>query len=286
MRFEDAIVGATVKLKDKDGNDRYGIITSVFLDGGGGVTISLPDNKKISLYKEHTNYIPITDMQVVEYKGLGVGDRVKIAEYGSLSGKSGVVTELFGWGIDYWAKIKLKANGGLACVPIGVLTKRLDKISLDSIKDSKFRSYAADVIKEALNRAGVPWRIFSWELTTDGKLTITARFDDKARVGVAKCHPDDRFDVCIGAQVAVQRIKEQFISEKWKPKIGDTYWVSLLDGDGGGFDFSCYTGGRIDQIQVLLGNCFKTHAEAVKNAENVRKRYKAVEEFLEGYDNE
>ncbi|PAV39961.1 hypothetical protein CJ260_00550 [Megasphaera sp. ASD88] len=287
MEFADARVGMTVKLKGKGGNTCYGIITDVFLNSGGGFTISLPDGEKTSLYQTGTNDIPIMDIKVVEYKGFCVGDSVKVVGDSAYSGKTGTILELVG-SVVYGdlAKIKFHDSPNTPYITLINLAIQKGKISAKSINDSKFRSYAEDVIKEALNRAGVPWRIFSWELTTDGKLTITARFDDKARVGVAKCHPDDRFDVCIGAQVAVQRIKEQFISEKWKPKIGDIYWVSLLDGDGGGFDYSCYTGGRIDQIQLLLGNCFKTHAEAVKNAENVRKRYKAVEEFLGGYDNE
>lgn len=286
MRFEDAIVGATVKLKDKDGNDRYGIITSVFLDGGGGFTISLPDNKKISLYKEHTNDIPIMDMQVVEYKGFGVGDRVKIAEYGNLSGESGVVTELFGWGIGYWAKIKLKANGGLACAPIGVLTKRLYKISIDSIANSKFRSYTAGFIKGHLRKSGIHWNSFTWNLTTDGKLTIKVRSGNKEIIGGAKCHPDDKFDICAGVRLAVYRIKEQLVSKKWKPKRGDIYWALLFNGSDIVCDFYCYAGSHVDQVQVLLGNCFKTKEEAQQNAEKVRKRYKAVKKFLKGYDNE
>ena len=284
MTFEDAMVGATVKFKDNDGNDRHGIITSVFLDKGGGFVISLPDNRKIWLYKEHTNGIPIMDIQVVEYKGFCVGDRVKSVNYNLYGEIIGIITGFIGDSHpSYWVGLKIDGYELPLYVTVDSLTKRLDKISVDSIKDSKFRSYAADVIKEALNRAEVPWRIFSWELTTDGELTIAARFDDKVRVGVAKCHPDDRFDVCIGAQVAIQRIKEQFISEKWKPKDGDEYWYVGSDNE---VYFKYHCGNTHDEMATLLKNYFKTRDDALANVENVRKRYKAVEEFLKGYDNE
>ena len=283
MLFEDAMVGATVRFKGKDGNDCHGIITSVFLNNGGGFTISLPDNKKMSLYKERANDIPIMDIQVVEYKGFGVGDLVKIAEYGNLSGESGVVTGLFGWGINYWTRIKLNTNGGLVSVPIGALTKRLYKISIGSITDSKFRSYTAGFIKGHLRKSEIHWDSFTWKLTTDGKLTIKVHSGNKEIIGCAKCHPDDKFDICAGVRLAVYRIKEQLVHKKWEPKNGDEYWYV---GPDNLVYFRYYSDTAHDEMAMLLKNCFKTRDDALANVENVQKRYEAVEEFLKGYDNE
>lgn len=281
MEFTDARVGMTVKLKDKDGNACYGIITDVFLNSGGGFTISLPSGKKTSLYQTRTNDIPIMDIKVVEYKGFCVGDSVKVVGDSAYSGKTGTILELVG-SVLYGdlAKIKLSDSPNTPYINLSNLAIQKGKISVKSINSSEFRTHTEGVIKETLRKSGIPWKLFTWELTTNGKLTITVHFDDKIRVVSAKCHPDDKFDIRIGAQIAVQRLKEKL--PPWKPKNGETYYCI---NDKGQLCTTSNWDSIYDKTLALLGNCFKTEDEACKNAENVRKRYKAVEEFLKGYDN-
>ena len=43
------------------------------------------------------------------------------------------------------------------------------------------------------------------DIITDGKET-RERYGDK--VGVARCHPDDKFDIFTGAKLALERLEE------------------------------------------------------------------------------
>ena len=286
MTFEDAMVGATVRFKGKDGNDCHGIITSVFLNNGGGFTISLPDNKKISLYKERTNGIPIMDIQVVEYKGFGVGDRVIVTKYNRIKGQKGVITKLyFGGEFECWCRVKTKVGDQdvTFSIPLRCLAIQTDKISEESIKSNKFRSYVDVLIGRYLRKSKIDWSTLKWNITTAGKLTIKVCSEGKGITGSAKCHPDDDFDIHVGVRLAVQRIDEQLGQIKWKPKNGDEYWYV---GPDNLVYFKYHSDTAHDEMAMLLKNCFKTRDDALANVENVRKRYKAVEEFLKGYDNE
>lgn len=286
MTFEDAMVGATVRFKGKDGNDYHGIITSVFLNGGGGFAISLPNGNKISLYKERANDIPIMDIQVVEYKGFGVGDRVIVTKYNRIKGQKGVITKLyFGGEFECWCRVKTKVGNKDVTfyIPLRCLAKRTDKISEESIKSNKFRSYVVALIGRYLRKSEIDWSTLKWNVTTAGKLTTKVCSGGKEITGSAKCHPDDDFDIRIGVRLAVQRIKEQLGQVKWKPENGDEYWYV---GPDNLVYFKFNTNTAHEEMAMLLNNCFRTRDDAIANVGKVRKRYKAVEEFLKGYDNE
>lgn len=63
------------------------------------------------------------------------------------------------------------------------------------------------------------------EITIDGKeITATAYTESKVAKGVAKCSPEDQFDLAIGAKLAIDRVCEQL-----RP------YVELLDGRFIGF---------------------------------------------------
>lgn len=112
----------------------------------------------------------------------------------------------------------------------------------------------------------------------------------------AKCHPDDKFDVHIGLEVAVKRLAEKLgvckeekketkdKKEGWLPKNGDLYWSVTVTDDG--LDnvsaavwtkvSSLYWG---NLLSVAIGNCFKTKEEAEKNIDKIKEKYRKMIEY-------
>ena len=112
----------------------------------------------------------------------------------------------------------------------------------------------------------------------------------------AKCHPEDKFDVRIGLEVAVKRLAERLgvykeekketkdKKEEWLPKNGDLYWSITVTDDG--LDnvraavwtkiSSLYWG---NLLSVAIGNYFKTKEEAEKNIDGIKEKYRKMIEY-------
>ena len=95
---------------------------------------------------------------------------------------------------------------------------------------------------------------------------IAIRGDKK---GVAKCNPADTFDVAIGVNLAVERLKAQ---EKFIPKEHERFYFirrefkQVLDSS------YCSTLDE-DAIFVAMGNCFRTEKEAETNRNKIKARF-------------
>ena len=101
----------------------------------------------------------------------------------------------------------------------------------------------------------------------------------------AKCHPDDKFDVHIGLEVAVKRLAEKLgifedkIKEEEKLILeeGQKYWSMSMDGD---YVYSSYyLPSYLHKLDVAMGNCFKTKKEAEANIDKVKEKYKKIFEY-------
>jgi hypothetical protein len=85
-------------------------------------------------------------------------------------------------------------------------------------------------------------------IDTAGREVRARLFEDEVLIcnAVAKCHPEDEFDICTGAEIAIDRLKEKY----QKIKEGDKY-KQFADGK-----FCIYTTSK-NAIKTFLGdlNC-------------------------------
>ena len=92
----------------------------------------------------------------------------------------------------------------------------------------------------------------------------------------AKCHPDDKFDINKGLELAFARMAEQLgVSPKWEPKEGEEYFYVFAKH---GLITSQYRHSwDLDgEAMVALGNCFKTKEEAGKHSAAIIERYQKL----------
>lgn len=158
----------------------------------------------------------------------------------------------------------------------------LEIVKTDKVSDAQIRRYAAssyvqDKIKSISKEYGIPYDSLLVSITNSGK--VFAEIPSKHLEAEAKCHPDDKFDINKGLELAFARLTEKLgVSPKWEPKVGEEFFRVTWD-DGG----VCYTT-RLkdylrDELDIALGNCFKTSAEADKHAAEIVERYQKLSEY-------
>ena len=103
-------------------------------------------------------------------------------------------------------------------------------------------------------------------IIVDGNKVI-AKKDGK--VGIAKCSPEDEFDIFTGVRLAIDRLEEKCRPYSWL-KYGDRYYVpSFIDDNF----YASYTY-RDDPIDINIkerGLVFKTKEEAIECAKKMLK---------------
>ena len=89
----------------------------------------------------------------------------------------------------------------------------------------------------------------------------------------AKCHPDDKFDINKGLELAFARLAEKLgVFPKWEPKEGETYFY-VFTCDKNVSDRPFHKGWFSQELDVSIGNCFKTRKEANEHAAEIIERY-------------
>lgn len=92
----------------------------------------------------------------------------------------------------------------------------------------------------------------------------------------SKCHPDDKFDINKGLELAFARLAAKLgVSPKWEPKGGDEFYRVTWD-DGLIVRNRRITGYLRDELDIALGNCFKTEDDATKHARAILERYQKL----------
>jgi len=87
------------------------------------------------------------------------------------------------------------------------------------------------------------------------------------KIGIAKCSPEDEFDIFTGARLAIDRLEEKCKPYSWL-KYGDVYYVpSLKDEDL--YDWYTYANDIIDKRMISRGIAFKTKEEAINCAKKM-----------------
>lgn len=126
-----------------------------------------------------------------------VGDKVRCIrddKFRKLEGKIGTVVEVEGFsvGVDFDSEIDGHACGGLARMGHGW--------------------YVPDYTLEYVGRCNEYNKII---ITIEDRVTTATLMKGRLVLGTAKarCSPHDRFDPLVGAQIAIQRLAEQFGSK-------------------------------------------------------------------------
>lgn len=94
--------------------------------------------------------------------------------------------------------------------------------------------------------------IKKYEVIVEGN-TVTVK-DDKGNEGIAKCSPEDEFNLPIGISLAISRLK-------WKPSFGAIYYTIYFT-DESSVDWYNWHGDATDNALYEKGLVFKTKEEA------------------------
>lgn len=121
-----------------------------------------------------------------------------------------------------------------------------------------------------LNGSAYWW---SEEMLEDvGDITILVK-DNKViakmsnKVGIAKCSPEDEFDLFTGVRLAIDRLEEKCKPYGWL-KYGTQYYYPCV-GMNGLYDWCTYTNDDTDKRMISRGLVFKTKEEAIKCAKKM-----------------
>lgn len=101
-------------------------------------------------------------------------------------------------------------------------------------------------------------------IVTDGKET-RVRYKDK--VGIAKCHPEDKFNIFVGAKLALERLEEQCKPYAWLKE--GAYYHSPSPIARSLSETYVYKGDSLDKRMIERGLAFKTKKEAIAAAKKM-----------------
>lgn len=151
------------------------------------------------------------------------------------------------------------------------------KFDLRQKYSAYFQEYINKIFLEEAEKFELPMSMNnSIKWYESGEIKVTFVDDDATYVGVAKCHPDDAFNPEIGIKLAIGRAAQN-MRKLFTPHEGQAY--SYVDANGVVRDTGFF--GSIDsQLEVAMGNCFKTRAQAAANADIILKRLKKATELL------
>lgn len=102
------------------------------------------------------------------------------------------------------------------------------------------------------------------EIIVNGNKTI-AKKDGK--VGIAKCSPEDEFDIFTGTRLAIDRLEEKCKPYGWL-KDGVMYYFPRIDTDEL-YDYYLYNNDGTDKKLISRGLVFKTKEEAIECAKKM-----------------
>ena len=102
------------------------------------------------------------------------------------------------------------------------------------------------------------------DIFVDGNKVIAKR---DGRVGIARCSPEDEFDIFTGARLAIDRLEEKCKSYSWLKEDVTYYVPKVLDKEL--YDFYTYSDGTIERRLISRGLVFKTKEEAVEAAKKM-----------------
>lgn len=147
-----------------------------------------------------------------------------------------------------------------------------------TLKDSTdFREYINEIFLREAEKYGLPMNTanpIKW--SANGKIKVTFVDNDTTYVGVAKCHPNDAFNPEIGIKLAIERAAQN-MRKPFIPREGQAYCYVDANRVVRG---TVFPGSIESKLNVAMGNCFKTRAQAQANAGIMMKRLERATELL------
>ena len=158
-------------------------------------------------------------------------------------------------------------------------TKEPIKFDLRQKYSADFRKYINEIFLREAEKYELPINTAnSIKWFENGKIQVTFVDDDNKTnyIGVAKCHPDDAFNPEIGIKLAIERAAQN-MRKPFIPREGQAYCYVDANGVVRGTGF---LGSIESKLNVAMGNCFKTRAQAQANAGIMMKRLERATELL------
>ena len=109
-------------------------------------------------------------------------------------------------------------------------------------------------------------------LQDDGTIEVSGLFIS----AIAKCHPDDTFDINKGLELAFKRLASALgVLPKWAPEYGERYFYVFAN-NGLVTNKIRHDWELDDDLAIAVGNCFKTQEEAEEHASEIIERYQKL----------
>lgn len=96
---------------------------------------------------------------------------------------------------------------------------------------------------------------------------VVAIHMETGKKGVARCHPDDKFDFYTGAKLALERLEEAENPYTWLKERVEYYIPDVTDNDL--YEIYSYEGDGWDRMYMERGIVFKTKEEAIECAKKM-----------------
>ena len=152
-----------------------------------------------------------------------------------------------------------------------------DKLTKSQIDRYQTSPHVQSRVSELKSKYGILDGVSNFLLSPNGSVLVYYE-DSKGNFysGTAKCHPDDKFDINVGLELAFQRLAKKLgCKPRWTPeekeefyRYEDTYeYISISFYSPSWFH---------DAIAVAIGNCFKTKEEACEHKDEIMERYKKL----------
>lgn len=158
----------------------------------------------------------------------------------------------------------------------------LEIVKTDKVSDAQIQRYAASdyvqaKIKNLAQEYDIPYDALRVSITNNGR--VFAELPYKHLEANAKCHPDDKFDINNGLELAFERLAEKLgMLTKWEPKEAECFYY-VMSSNGFVNHTWHFPDNLYDKIAVALGNCFKTKEEAEKYKDEILERYQKLSEY-------
>lgn len=158
--------------------------------------------------------------------------------------------------------------------------KNETKLSTKYIQRLLSSKYVDEKLRELALEYNIPYTPITMDISEDGRIDIC--FENYR--ATAKCHPDDKFDVNKGLELAFKRLAEKLnMTLRWRPKNGEKYYLigvtAIKSGECVIRHIDMIDDYYYDELNVILGNCFKTKEEAERNKEKMVERYKKILDY-------
>lgn len=158
-------------------------------------------------------------------------------------------------------------------------SKKPPKFDIALRYSADFQKYINEIFLREAEKYELPMNTAnSIKWTARGTIAVTFVDDDNKTnyIGVAKCHPDDAFNPEIGIKLAIERAAQN-MRKPFIPREGQAYCYVDANGVVRGTGF---LGSIESKLNVAMGNCFKTRAQAQANAGIMMKRLERATELL------